>query len=407
MKIGIAISLYDKFEELAILIDIIRKNWKGDYIISVCSNHPSPKPHIKNLDIDVFTRGDDINVTKDMPWMRNSINMRCRVADCIKKSCTGAIKAGADYVMHLHTDAWPLKEDQVLKIIKEMKKNKKEFAMRGLGFSRYRHDCPTGHFDDMFFIINSKAAKKKRFFDFNVLAFLPHRLSIHGVMSLIIIGRLGLENIYHYDNHIGHIFWDGKKHPGELERGRPSMYDPVRGMLHVDTPTFPKNYGKAVQAMYLYENGITKGKTIKKFLKENLMDKQKLIRNLERYEKRLDSKLRLRGFPILEWGRFGRTFTKKEKYLNAPFEKKLNYWFGTISREIWDKTIKKWMGVDLTPDYSFWPEDMEVILAKATFEEDYPDKSTLWFKDKKKNKLRIKSLPKFYKKFYKYNYKGM
>ncbi|MBT3464524.1 hypothetical protein HN451_06025, partial [archaeon] len=139
MKIGIAISLYDKFDELAILIDIIKKNWKGDYIISVCSNHENPEPFLKDLDIDIFTKGDDIIVTKDMPWMRNSINMRSRVSDCIKKSCTAAINSGADYVMHLHTDAWPLKEKEILKIIEHMKENKKTFAFRGLGFSKYRH----------------------------------------------------------------------------------------------------------------------------------------------------------------------------------------------------------------------------------------------------------------------------
>jgi len=55
-KIGIAISLYNKFEELGVLIDIIRKNWKNKYFISVCSNYPNAQEYIKGLDIDTFVQ---------------------------------------------------------------------------------------------------------------------------------------------------------------------------------------------------------------------------------------------------------------------------------------------------------------------------------------------------------------
>ncbi|MXR51001.1 hypothetical protein GRX03_05185 [Halovenus sp. WSH3] len=35
---AVSISLYDKFVDLSILVDVIRHNWEGDYYISVCSN---------------------------------------------------------------------------------------------------------------------------------------------------------------------------------------------------------------------------------------------------------------------------------------------------------------------------------------------------------------------------------
>jgi len=36
---GIAISFYDKFDELAVLVDIIRHNWDEEYYIVVSSKH--------------------------------------------------------------------------------------------------------------------------------------------------------------------------------------------------------------------------------------------------------------------------------------------------------------------------------------------------------------------------------
>jgi hypothetical protein len=400
MKIGIAISLYNKFEELGVLIDIIRNNWKGEYVISVCSNHPNPEPFIKDLDIDVFTKGEDILFNNDIEWMRRSVNFRSRVADCIKKSCNGAMDAGADYVMHLHTDAWPLKEEEVLKVVKEMKKKKKVLAIRGMGFSRFRHDCPTGHIDDMFMIMESKRIRDKKFLEFNTIAMLPQKLSIHGVLSLLMVGRVGLENIYHYDNHIGHVFWDKRSHPGDLERGIPSMYDPKRGMLHVHVGGFPQDLGYSVQAMYLVDNGITKGENVQAFLKKYLVNRNQLLRRLRKIEKKMNFKLKWLGFPILKYGRFGRNFQKKQKYLDKPIKNKLKYWLGANGRYFWDNVIKPKIGLELTPDYSYWPVSNDQFLGSTIVPSDYKDRSWIWFKrisisEKEKKKV----LPPFYRGF--------
>lgn len=405
-KIGIAISLYDKFEELSLLIDIIKENWKGDYIISVCSNHPNPEKFIKKLNIDIFTKGEDIKFNKGMSQVRRSINMRCRVADCIKKSCLGAINAGADYVMHLHTDAWPLKEEAILNIIKNMQKEKKDFAFRGLGFSKYRHDCPVGHIDDMFFIINSKTAVKKEYFNFNTLAFMPHKLSIHGVLSLIVLGKIGLENTLHYDNFKNNLFWDNKKHPGDIERVRPSIYEPNLGLLHVDTPTFPKDLGKSIQALYLTKNNLINGKNIQKFLSENYIPEKKLKNILKKIEQNLDFKLKIQGFPILKLGRFGRNFNKKEKYLKMPFLNKTKYSLISSIRYLWEEFIAKKLGVHLIPAYSFWPVELEDLFGNYLYKEDFKNQKIFWFPEKRNKKID-KKLPPFYNKFYKYDYKGM
>jgi len=395
-KIGIAISLYNKFEELGVLIDIIRKNWKNKYFISVCSNYPNAQEYIKGLDIDTFVQGECVK-TDDMPNLQKSINMGYRVIDCIKKSCSAN---EADYVMHLHTDAWAFDENEIIKIVNHMEKNSKEVAFRGMGFSKYRHDCPLGHVDDMFFIYKRDAIEKKRFFEFNTLSMMFHKLSIHGILSTLLIAKIGLENVYQYENHAKQVFWDGKLHPGDLERARPSMFDPERKMLHVDTNTFPNNLGKRVQAMYLFENGVTMGENIGKFLEKYNMDKETLLKRLSRIETLLDWRLRFCGFPILSFGRFGRNFSKKIKYLKKP---RISYVINSTLRSIWDMTIKKLTGVELVPDYSFWSESFENFMANNTGKEDYPDSSVVWFK----KTSELKKIPKYYTQFYKMRFKGM
>ena len=46
MKLGFAITAYDKFEEAKILFEILRNEFKGYYPISFCSNHPKSKEFV-------------------------------------------------------------------------------------------------------------------------------------------------------------------------------------------------------------------------------------------------------------------------------------------------------------------------------------------------------------------------
>jgi hypothetical protein len=390
MKIGIAISLYDKFEELAILVNIIRSNWKNKYIISVCSNYPEAKKRIKelNINIDKFTQGENIFFSpKEMKGVRKVVNLYCRVLDCFRKSCRGAEELGADYVMHLHTDAWPLKEEGLLKIIKYMKKNNKKVATRGFGLTKYGHDCPLGHIDDMFFIYNVDYFRKIKFFDFNTLEMLPTRLSIHGILATLIVSRVGVSNLYLYDNHTKFKYWD--ETPKDPFRGRanPSALNEENGFLHVNVGSFPNSYGNKVQAMYLKNYSLTKGKYIQDFLNKNYIPKDRLCAELNSIEKTLKLKLRFLGFPILKLGRFGRDFSKMQWYIKAPINKKIKYWFLSIGRTFWESMISKRFGVTIFPEYSLWPESLESFYSRALNPNDYPDKSMVWFKSKgKKNK---------------------
>ena len=57
---AIAISVYDKFDEVKILVDIIRENWEHKYFITLCCNHPEGENHLGALLIDSYVQGDPI-----------------------------------------------------------------------------------------------------------------------------------------------------------------------------------------------------------------------------------------------------------------------------------------------------------------------------------------------------------
>ncbi len=385
MKIGIAITLYDKFEELQLLVDIIRNNWKGKYIITVCSNHPDAKKHMGGIPVDAFVQGEDITFKKGMPYFRSSVNITCRILDGIKKSCTAANELGCDYVMHLHTDAWPLNEDEFLVLVNLMKKERIPFAARGMGLGKARPDCPLGHLDDMFFIYSVPFVERIGFFKYKPLELLPDRLTIHGVLSLLIVGRVGLGNFYLYENHTHQVFWDGKKADPHFERGKPMMFDPQKAFLHVHSQSFPGDLGKNLQAYYLHKYDITKGPVIEAFLQKYLLQDKVLFQTFKKIEKDLNYRLRWNGY-FLSIERFGRDFNKKLEYINMPFTKKVRFLAVNTTRALWTEIFGKgkvklglYYGLELYPEISVWPKYLGEFYAENLDAKDYPNQDDVWF----------------------------
>jgi|7_EtaG_2_1085326.scaffolds.fasta_scaffold00278_15 hypothetical protein len=152
MRIGIAISVYNKAAEVATNINLIRKHWKHkDVFISVCCNHPETYEKLKSLEIDSLVEG--INY----PVFQKS-DLRLRQYDCIKKSVTSAAK-NSDYVFHWHSDAYCLDSDTLISIIEDMNKNNSLIAARGVwkDYKSFRgpNKAPNGEVDDHFFCIDS------------------------------------------------------------------------------------------------------------------------------------------------------------------------------------------------------------------------------------------------------------
>jgi len=382
---GIAISVYDKFEEAGILIDIIRNNWKNNYYISLCSNYPNAKEHIADLEIDCFTQGADIKYSPKMPWRpRGRTNLVCRVLDTIKKSCVGAIEGGCEYVMHLHSDAWPLEEKSYLRLIQDIKRRKKKIAVRGLGFSFYGQDVPLGHIDDMFFVFDANYLNNVDFFDYNPLELFPHKNSVHGALVLLLLGKIGIKNIYYYSHHSNLEYWDGKNKFLPFERAKPSIFDPYWKLLHVHTAAFPDNLGKSVQAYYLKKYKLTKGENMQMFFKKYYIPKKELFKTLTEIEKKQDFKLRLLGFnPVV----FGRDFSHKKDILTSLPKDKMKMLCMNLAKNLYYclRSKKDIRTRSLYPD-SLWPnkniyEYYREIIQLDDFPEEYSD---FWFLEEAK-----------------------
>ncbi|MFB6187391.1 MAG: hypothetical protein ABEI86_11045, partial [Halobacteriaceae archaeon] len=263
---GIAISLYNKFEELSILVDIVRENWTDEYFISVCSNHPNGKQEIekRNINIDSYLQGSSINFDPTaMTGVRNQVNNICRVYDTIKKSSEPAFRSpDVNYVMHVHADAWPLSEAKYKNIISKMKDMDKPVAVKGPGLG-YRKEFPIGYIMDQFFVVDSVYAKKIDLFEHNPLELLPDR-GIHTAWLLILLGKVGWSNVYHYSDQTEQTDWDDNKNAPV----RPMMYNPRWELLHLARADFVEDLGKKLQAKYLVDHNLTEGRNIDEFLEK-------------------------------------------------------------------------------------------------------------------------------------------
>ena len=180
MKIAFGIMGYDSWEEFKISSDII-KSFSKKYYVLAASSHKDCKKNLKYSNIDEVYHIDPIPFNPKLS--RDTINWHARVADNISKTNLKLInKNRFDYIIFLHSDAWILKHDSILKLISDLKNKNKFFAARGRGFGFHSKSSPMGSLDDMFFIYNSKFIKKSKLFEFDALQQLPHIQNSHGII---------------------------------------------------------------------------------------------------------------------------------------------------------------------------------------------------------------------------------
>jgi len=199
IKIGFAITCYDKFEEAKILFEIIRKEFKGEYPISFCCNHQDGKKFAEENKPEVYTQGRDIPLNRptgkmmfaDEKWKKQTgdrAKLRLQALDGVQKSCQGALRLDVDYVIHMHSDAWTLSEEGLIRFIGQLKDRKKMLAVRGDGLEHVDlcKDPATacGHLDDHFFAFNRKYFEENKILDFIPEELFPHKYSIHGMLMM-------------------------------------------------------------------------------------------------------------------------------------------------------------------------------------------------------------------------------
>lgn len=284
--LAIAISVYDKFEDVAILTEIIRENWGGDYYIVVCSSHPEAASRLSQYPLDAILSIDNIPFDpKATPQQRQGL-FTLRVIDSIRKSCGHCCQySHAPYTIHLHADALPLSLSKLKKLAEEMKSLGKFFAARGYGYVHYTHDGPLGEFDDMFFMIDNLFALKSNFWNFELPDILPHKISMHGFLGLWTLMRIGASRVHHYSDYGEATYWDDKPihfTPDTGYSSRPMYLDPNYDFLHIHTQDFPNDLGPQLKAYYLLKYGLIKGFTIQKFLKRWETDPENLFQDLDK-----------------------------------------------------------------------------------------------------------------------------
>lgn len=384
--IGISISLYDRFEELAILTDIIRENWNKEYYVVACSNHPDAENRVRELDIDLdeLIPGDQIDFNPEMTGLRGHVNLICRVYDTIRKPCTEVIEhPEVEHVMHLHADAWPLSEERVLELVKEMDDRDKPVAFKGYGLGR-RGVFPIGHVMDQFFVIDAEYAQSVDFFEHSALELLPDR-GIHTIMMLILLGKVGWSNVYFYSDGSEQVYWDGADNFGV----GPMMYNPDWEYVHVKPEDFPDELGKTVQATYLANHGVTEGPHIEPLIEEYACPHEELVAKLNETESKYNNTLRWYGLSLAE--DFDRNYGKADEFLDRSLSGRLKTAAGKqllpLSQGV--ASLKEVIGEKLgitaslpaaDPVAEAWPErNLDEVYGQELCEEDFPDEDQFWF----------------------------
>lgn len=294
MKIGFAITCYDKFEEANILIELIKKEFKNKYKISLCSNYKNGKEKVKDFEIDQFVQGREIvNINGDIHNPQNlekRISIVLRSTDSVLLSCREALKMDVDYIVHMHSDAWCLSEEKLLELVTKMKKLNMKLAIRSMGWEEFKLGS-VGEVDDHFFIFEKQYAIDHRVFELLPEECFPHKLTIHEILMTNFFIKYGLRNIWNYRKIDLLLNYDDKKVCKDIPL-RPVSYDPYYKFLHLHRASFPNEYGKILQAIYLKENTTGKSDIINKFIEEYYKDKKKVLAELKNIEEKYDRVLK-------------------------------------------------------------------------------------------------------------------
>lgn len=295
MKIGFAITCYDKFEEANILIELIRSEFKGNYKISLCSNHENGKEVTKKFRIDQYIQGRNIvNINGDIHSPQNlekRVSIVLRSTDSVLISCREALNMDVDYIIHMHSDAWCLSEIELIKLVKQMRKLDKKIAIRSIGFEKIRSGA-LGGVDDHFFIFEKKYAIEHKVFQLSPEECFPDRLTVHEILMTNFLIKYGLKNIWNYRKIDLLLNYDNKKVYPNIPL-RPVSYDPYYKFLHLHRASFPNNYGKALQAIYLKENTTGKSEYINGFVNKYYREKTEVLLELGKLEKKYNKVLKL------------------------------------------------------------------------------------------------------------------
>jgi len=390
--IGIAISLYDKFDDVRLLVDIIRENWEKEYYISICCNHPDAEAKLDGIDADSIEQGAQIAYSPEMDGQRGHVNLMCRVHDTFRRACQNAVEAECEYVVHNHADAWMLSENRFQSLVTELRQKNRKAAVRGWDPTYRRPGFWMGHPMDQYIVFDAKYCEEISFFDFSPLELLPHTTNHTGLM-LLLLGRIGLSNIWFYSDRHDDQWWDNReKHI--IHGVRTAIYVPEWEYLHVATESFPDDYGKHIQAGYLRSHGLTNGAFIEEFLSEYDKPLSAVNDELRQIEREQNKRLQRLGFQKED---IGRKFIEKRKRLDSPLSEKLKMLARNVASEGYYGLMQAIHRFPLAENRRFtghrshrklyrdveWPQNnINELYSEVVTPSDYPpDVRDIWFSD--------------------------
>jgi len=265
MKIGFAITLYDKFEELKQLVKIIR-SWKGDYHISVCCNHPDAYyilgQAVESGEIDDLVNPRHIAqlgewTVKDGKGKAKAFAHNIRCVENVRASCQALEATDCDIGVHLHSDAWFLSEDKLRELVQAMIDRKKRVAVRGRGledtFNPFSSCTTFGNVDDHAIVWDVRWCKDYKVFDFRPEALLYHKNNIHSMWGLVFGVKVGLDNLWYYPTEMIDM------HGNSNRSLSPFNLDLKWELLHVNRNTLPDTIGKQLQDALVVGDVVTWG----------------------------------------------------------------------------------------------------------------------------------------------------
>lgn len=306
MKIGILITMYDKWEEASLLIDQIR-SWEGDYYIGLTCNHPDGKKFAKKKGVNIFITPKDIKFEK-RPWDENTfyfdqnVNfmLRIRIHHAIMQGCKEmTVYSGCDFIVHTHCDGWFMSEDKLNMLVETMATKNKAIAVRGTGlgdiYKPWTSNTAFGQVDDHFFIFERQFALDRAMWEYKPEDMLMRKHSVHGTLMNIFAVKGGFSNMWYYKK-----LEDLEDYSGKLSidnEVKPCLYDPDYGLLHVHRGSLPFGWGEALQAYYIRWNMDTllKPNLWLDFMEEHY--RPNIKGEIRKRNEKLDRKLKLRLFP--------------------------------------------------------------------------------------------------------------
>ena len=259
-KIGIAISVYDKFDELKLLIDMIR-SWDGDYEIGVCCNHKDGLPAELKSRIDYYIPGRNFPFKKSSTregtffWNQDDNYMiRVRAADCVRRACRLMTEhSNCSWIVHVHSDAWFMHEEGLKKFIDDCQNQECLVACRGTGIDTVWKPMGStsayGQSDDHFFAFHREFAMGISLWDYRPEDLLMRKYSVHGLLMTIFAVKAGLSNVWYYKKLEDCL--NCYEEPLVDNEAKPCVFDPEYGFLHIHRGSFPNGWGKSLQAHFM------------------------------------------------------------------------------------------------------------------------------------------------------------